>query len=286
MSNLLSLCHVEKDYGTFQLQDICLDLPGGTIMGLIGENGAGKSTTIKCILNLIPMDGGTITVLGRDNRTDEGAWKEEVGVVLDECTFHDTLRARDVGKILARIYRKWDGPLFDRYLERFQLPRDKTIKAYSKGMKMKLSIAAALSHHPRLLLLDEATGGLDPVVRDEILDEFLAFVRDEDHAVLISSHITSDLEKAADYITYLHQGRVALQGAKDELLEYYGRLACGRSQLEGVDPAFVVGTRTGQFGCEALIQRRREFKRLYPDLTVDPVSLEEIMVFMVRGESK
>ena len=286
MSNLLSLRRVEKDYGSFQLRDISLDLPGGTIMGLIGENGAGKSTTIKCILNLIRLDGGTITVLGRDNRTDERAWKEEVGVVLDECTFHDTLRARDVGKMLGRIYRSWDGPLFDRYLEQFQLPRDKTIKAYSKGMKMKLSIAAALSHHPRLLILDEATGGLDPVVRDEILDEFLAFVRDEDHAVLISSHITSDLEKAADYITYLHQGRVALQGAKDELLEHYGRLVCGRAQLEQVDPAFVVGRRTGQFGCEALIQRRREFKRLYPDLTVDPVSLEEIMVFMVRGESK
>ena len=286
MSNLLSLRHVEKDYGSFQLQDISLDLPGGTIMGLIGENGAGKSTTIKCILNLICRDGGSITVLGRDNRTDERAWKEEVGVVLDECTFHDTLRARDVGKILARIYRNWDDTLFRRYLGQFQLPPDKTIKAYSKGMKMKLSIAAALSHHPRLLLLDEATGGLDPVVRDEILDEFLAFVRDEDHAVLISSHITSDLEKAADYITYLHQGRVALQGAKDELLEHYGRLVCGRAQLEGVDPAFVVGKRTGQFGCEALIQRRREFKRLYPDLTVDPVSLEEIMVFMVRGESK
>ena len=286
MSNLLSLRHVEKDYGSFQLRDISLDLPGGTIMGLIGENGAGKSTTIKGILNLIRLDGGTITVLDRDNRTEERAWKEEVGVVLDECTFHDTLRAREVGKILARIYRKWDGSLFNRYLEQFQLPRDKTIKAYSKGMKMKLSIAAALSHHPRLLILDEATGGLDPVVRDEILDEFLAFVRDEDHAVLISSHITSDLEKAADYITYLHQGRVALQGAKDELLEHYGRLVCGRSQLEGVDPAFVVGRRTGQFGCEALVQRRREFKRLYPDLTVDPVSLEEIMVFMVRGESK
>ena len=131
MSNLLSLRHVEKDYGSFQLQDISLDLPGGTIMGLIGENGAGKSTTIKCILNLIRRDGGTITVLDRDNRTDERAWKEEVGVVLDECTFHDTLRARDVGKILARIYRKWDGALFDRYLGQFQLPQDKTIKAYS-----------------------------------------------------------------------------------------------------------------------------------------------------------
>ena len=286
MDNLLSLSHVSKDYGSFQLSDVSFDLPGGTMMGLIGENGAGKSTTIKCILNLIGRDSGEITVLGQDNIAGDPAWKEEVGVVLDESTFHDTLRAQDVGKIMARLYKKWDMALYRRYLDRFQLPGDKLIKTYSRGMRMKLSIAAALSHRPRLLILDEATGGLDPVVRDEILDEFMAFIQDEDHAILLSSHITSDLEKAADYITYLHQGRVVLQGAKDELLEHYGRLVCSRAQLEGVDPAFIVGRRSGQFGAEALIRRRGDFKRLYPDLIVDPVSLDEIMVFMVRGESK
>ena len=286
MDNLLSLSHVSKDYGSFQLSDVSFDLPGGTMMGLIGENGAGKSTTIKCILNLIGRDSGEITVLGQDNIAGDPAWKEEVGVVLDESTFHDTLRAQDVGRIMARLYKKWDMALYRRYLDRFQLPGDKLIKTYSRGMRMKLSIAAALSHRPRLLILDEATGGLDPVVRDEILDEFMAFIQDEDHAILLSSHITSDLEKAADYITYLHQGRVVLQGAKDELLEHYGRLVCSRAQLEGVDPAFIVGRRSGQFGAEALIRRRGDFKRLYPDLIVDPVSLDEIMVFMVRGESK
>lgn len=286
MSNLLSLSHVSKDYGSFRLDDVSLDLPGGTIMGLIGENGAGKSTTIKCILNLIRRDSGEISVLGQDNIADDPSWKEEVGVVLDESTFHDTLRAGDVGRIMARIYKNWDMALYRQYLDRFQLPGDKLIKNYSRGMKMKLSITVALAHRPRLLLLDEATGGLDPVVRDEILDEFMAFIQDEDHAVLLSSHITSDLEKIADYITYLHQGRVVLQGAKDELLENYGRLICTRAQLEQVDPAFIVGRRAGQFGAEALIQRRGDFKRLYPELTVDPVSLDEIMVFMVRGESK
>lgn len=286
MSNLLELKHVSKQYQSFKLDDVTFSLPGGAIMGLIGENGAGKSTTIKCILNLIRRDGGEITVFGRDNRTEDPAWKEDVGVVLDESTFHDALCAKEVGKILSRVYRQWDGALFEDYLKKFDLPGKKSIKEYSKGMKMKLSIAAALSHRPRLLILDEATGGLDPVVRDEILDEFLAFIQDEDHAILISSHITSDLEKVADYVTYLHKGRVAIQGAKDELLEHYGRLVCTRAELDGVDPAFVVGTRANQFSCEALICRRGEFARLYPQLTVDRVSLEEIMVFTVKGDAK
>ena len=284
MKNALEISHLTKDYGSFKLDDVSLTVPGGTIMGLIGENGAGKSTTIKCILNLIRRDGGEIQVLGMDNLRDERAVKQQVGVVLDESTFHDTLKAPNVGKILSKIYKSWDSALFGQYLRKFDLPGDKMIKAYSRGMKMKLSIAAALAARPRLLILDEATGGLDPVVRDEILDEFLAFIQDEDHAILISSHITSDLEKAADYVTYLHQGRVALQGAKDELLERYGRLICARGDLAAVDPGFIVGQRVSQFGCEALIKDRRAFARLYPGLTVDPVTLEEIMVFTVRGD--
>ena len=210
--------------------------------------------------------------------------KEDIGVVLDESTFHDTLKAPDVGKILRRVYKHWDSGLFQDYLRKFSLPADKYIKEFSRGMKMKLSIAAALSSRPKLLILDEATGGLDPVVRDEILDEFLNFIQDEDHAILISSHITSDLEKVADYVVYLHRGQVAIQGAKDELLEQYGRLVCSRADMAAVDDAFVVGRRTSQFGCEALIQNKEKFRRLYPGLTVDPVTLEEIMVFTVKGD--
>ncbi|MCI8478510.1 MAG: ABC transporter ATP-binding protein [Oscillospiraceae bacterium] len=284
MSNLLELKHVTKDYGSFKLEDVSFTLPGGTILGLIGENGAGKSTTIKCILNLVHQDSGSIRIFGQDNSGSN--WREDIGLVLDESTFHDLLRGEDVGKILSKSYKHWDADLFARYLKQFDLPGGKEIKTYSKGMKTKLSIAAALSHHPRLLLLDEATSGLDPVVRDEILDEFLTFIQDEDHAILISSHITSDLEKAADYITYLHRGRVALQGGKDELLESYGRLVCTKAQLDGVDRGFVVGTRSSQFQCEALIQKRCDFQRIYPGLTVDPVTLEEIMVFTVRGDAK
>lgn len=284
MENAIEIRHLTKDYGSFKLSDVSFCVPGGSIVGLIGENGAGKSTTIKCILNLIRRDAGEILLLGRDNIKDERLVKEDIGVVLDESTFHDTLKAPDVGKILRRVYKHWDSGLFQDYLRKFSLPADKYIKEFSRGMKMKLSIAAALSSRPKLLILDEATGGLDPVVRDEILDEFLNFIQDEDHAILISSHITSDLEKVADYVVYLHRGQVAIQGAKDELLEQYGRLVCSRADMAAVDDAFVVGRRTSQFGCEALIQNKEKFRRLYPGLTVDPVTLEEIIVFTVKGD--
>ena len=284
MTNAIEIRGLCKDYGVFKLSGVDLTLPGGAILGLIGENGAGKSTTIKAILNLIHRDGGSVKVFGREVTESDPAFKEEVGVVLDDAPFHNMLRAPQVGRILSGVYRRWDQGLFDRYLDRFQLPRDKKIQEFSKGMKMKLSIAAALAHRPRLLVLDEATSGLDPVVRSELLDEFLSFIQDEEHAVLLSSHITSDLEKAADYVTYLHNGRVALQGAKDELLETYGRLVCSRSDLERVDRTLLRGVRVSQFSCEALVKDRPAFRRRYPELTVDPVSLEDIMVFTVRGD--
>ena len=286
MKNALEVSHLTKDYGSFKLDDVSFTVPGGTIMGLIGENGAGKSTTIKCILNLVRRDGGEIQVLGLDNLRDEQAVKAQVGVVLDETTFHDGLTAPQVGKILAKLYPNWDMALYQRYLDKFGLAGKKPVKTFSKGMKMKLSIAAALAHRPRILILDEATSGLDPVVRDEILDEFLDFIQDEEHAILLSSHITSDLEKVADYVTYLHRGKVAVSGAKDELLDTYGRLVCARADLAQVDPALLVGVRTGQFGCEALVRDKHAFVRFYPGLTVDPVTLEDIMVFTVKGDAK
>ena len=286
MTNAIEVKGLCKDYGDFQLDHVDLVLPGGSILGLIGENGAGKSTTIKAILGLIRRDGGTIRIFGREADGDGPSCREDIGVVLDEVSFHDPLKVPQVGRILSGVYRSWDQGRFDAYVDRFQLPRDKKIKEFSRGMKQKLSIATALSHHARLLILDEATSGLDPVVRDELLDEFLEFIQDEDHAVLISSHITSDLEKAADYVTYLHRGRVALQGAKDELLDTYGRLVCSKADLQRVDPALLSGTRVSQFGCEALVKDRGAFRRRYPELTVDPVGLEDIMVFTVRGDQR
>ena len=285
MTNSIEIRRLCKSFPDFSLRDVSLTLPGGSIMGLIGENGAGKTTTIKCILNLVRRDAGEILLLGHDNLREERLAKQDVGVVLDECFFHDTLRPRDVGRILAPVFQSWDGGLYRDYLDKFRLPEKKFIKEFSRGMKMKLSLAAALAHRPKLLILDEATAGLDPVVRDEILDEFLSFICDEEHAILISSHITSDLEKAADYITYIHQGQVVLSDAKDAILDSYGRLGCTAAQLERVDPADLLRVRRGVFGCEALVTDRGAFRRKYPSLTVDRVTLEDIMLFIGKGEA-
>lgn len=284
MTNCIEISGLCKSYGDFALEDVSLTLPGGSIMGLIGENGAGKTTTIKCILNLVRRDAGSITLMGYDNLTQERQAKAEVGVVLDECFFHDTLRPRDIHTILSRVYQDWDRELFESYLKKFQLPEGKFIKEFSRGMKMKLSLAAALSHHPKLLILDEATAGLDPVVRDEILDEFLGFIQDEEHSILISSHITSDLEKVADYITYLHQGRVVLSEAKDVLQDNYGRVGCTASDLLAMDPGDVVRVRKGSYGCEALVRDRAAFHKKYPQMMVEPISLEDIMLLIGKGE--
>ncbi len=286
MTNCIEIKGLCKSYGDFALNNINLTLPGGSILGLIGENGAGKTTTIKCILNLVRRDAGEITLLGYDNIREEGLAKQDVGLVLDECFFHDTLRPLDVGRVLAPAYKNWDQRLFREYLDKFGLPEKKLIKEFSRGMKMKLSLSAALAHHPKLLLLDEATAGLDPVVRDEILDEFLGFIQDEDHAILLSSHITSDLEKVADYIAYIHQGEVVLSDAKDNILDSYGRVGCTAAQLETIDPRDVLRIRKGTFGCEALVKDRAAFARKYPMLLVEKTTLEDIMLFVGKGEAK
>jgi len=284
MTNSIEIQGLCKSYGDFALRDVSFTLPGGAILGLIGENGAGKTTTIKCILNLIRRDGGSITLLGQDNLRQERTIKEDVGVVLDECFFHDSLRPKDISAILAPVYRDWDDGLFRDYLDKFKLPGNQFIKEFSRGMKMKLSLAAALAHRPRLLILDEATAGLDPVVRDEILDEFLGFIGDEEHSILLSSHIITDLEKVADYITYLHQGQVVLSGSKDAILERYGKVGCTAAQLEQIAPGGLLRVRKGPFGCEGLTADREAFRRVYPGLTVDPASLEDIMLLIGKGE--
>jgi len=271
-----------KDFGAFTLGPVNLDLPGGTVMGLIGENGAGKSTLIKCLLGALKPTDGTMELLGKP----PAEALDQVGYVPDECPFSPALRVAQVGKVCAGLFPGWDDGLFADYLNKFELPADRKVKDLSRGMGMKLTIAAALSHRPKLLLLDEATAGLDPVVRDEILDEFLAFVSDEDHAVLISSHITSDLEKVCDYVTYLHKGKVTVTGPKDELLSTYAKLTCAKAELEGVSPDLLVGERTTEFGAQALVKDRAAFRRAYPDLPLDPCTLEDIMIFTTRGESR
>ena len=274
----ISVKNLTKRYPGFLLDNISFTLPSGCILGLIGENGAGKSTTIHLLLDLIRRDSGEILVLGQDNRSHFLKVKEQLGVVLDEACFPEGIHARDVNCIMKNSYRQWDEACYYRYLDRFQLPERKPFKEFSKGMKMKLAIAVALSHNAKLLILDEATSGLDPIARDEILDLFYDFIQEEDHSILISSHITSDLEKLCDYIAFIHRGKLLLCEEKDRLIERYGILHCSRGELEALSPRTVCGFRESSYGVEALVDRTR----LPRSLETDRAGIEDIFVFMAR----
>ncbi len=282
--NAIEVNDLSKRFDSFQLKKVNFTLPKGSIMGFIGENGAGKTTTIKLMLNQLWVDSGSIQIFGLDHKVDEKKIKNDIGVVLDEGYFYENIKPRQISKIMEKIYTQWDAPLFYDYLNRFRLPTDKLIKDFSRGMKMKLSIATALSHHPKLLMLDEATSGLDPVVRSEILDLFLEFIQDEDHSILFSSHITSDLEKVADYITFLHEGGIIFSESKDELLHDYGLLLCGGEDYKTVDKGDIIGHRESRFGHEILVKNKERLKQKYKGLIIDSISIEEIMLFYVKGE--
>jgi len=280
--NALEITNLNKSYKDFTLQNINITLAKGCIIGFIGENGAGKSTTIKLILDLIGRDSGDIKVLGQDNRTAEAWKKEHIGVVLDEACFPEGLHAKDVNLIMKSMYKTWDEQKFAALLSKFSLPKDKIVKDYSKGMKMKLNIAVALSHDSKLLILDEATSGLDPIVRDEILDVFLDFIQEEDHSIFMSSHITSDLEKICDYIAFIHKGRLLFCEEKDVLLSNYGILKCSQDELRAIAPDAVKGKRQSAFGVEALVLR----DKVKGDYLIDPASIEEIMVYMAKERTR
>ena len=280
MENALEIKGLCKQYEGFALENVSFTLPRGAVMGFIGENGAGKTTTIKSILHLIHRDEGEIRVLGLDNEKNERAVKERIGVVLEDGCFLNTMNARQVDTLMGKAYKSWQSAQFFDFMKRFGIDERKKIKDYSKGMRMKISIAAALSHGAELLIMDEPTSGLDPVVRDEVLDLFYDFMQDESHAILLSSHITSDLDKIADYITFIHQGRIVLSEPRDELLDTYGVLRCTADQLASLDPAAVRAKRVSTFGCEALV-RRGGVPQNWP---VEPVNIEQIMLFLTRGE--
>jgi ABC-2 type transport system ATP-binding protein len=285
MENALEIRNLRKQYSGFTLNDVSFSLPAGSIMGLIGENGAGKTTTIKLILGMIRRDGGDIRVLGKDPLAQEKQVKQLLGVVLDDCHFHDTLRPADIASILRSMFESWDDALYRQLLKRLGVPESKAIKEMSKGMKTKLSICAALAHRPRLLILDEATSGLDPVMRSEVLDILRDFIQDEERSVLISTHITSDLEKIADYITLLHDGHVVFSETIHALQYGCGILRCGQADFARVDPADIAGHRKGQFGHEILVREKERMQRKYPGLVIDPASIEEIMLFYVRRDA-
>lgn len=285
MENAIEVKGLSKKYNTFSLHNINLVVPKGYIVGLIGENGAGKSTTIKSILNLIQKDSGSIQIFNQDHAKHEKELKQDIGVVFDESHFPEQLTAKDLNLIMKNIYRKWDTPLYMNYLHQFNIPQKKIIKEFSRGMKTKLSLAVALAHHPKLLILDEPTSGLDPIVRNEILDIFLDFIQDEEHSILMSSHITTDLEKVADYITFLHQGKIIFSAAKDDLLTDYAIIKCNEKDFHLIEPVDIIKYKKSTYQYEVLIKNKKQLTRKYPNLIIDAASIEDLMLIHIGGNN-
>lgn len=284
--NAIEIQNLTVKYDGFTLDNISFNVPKGSIMGFIGQNGAGKTTTIKSLMNIVKRDSGTIKMLGLDNITDEIAIKEQIATVFDELPFHDQLTAKNLNIILRDVYKEWDETAFQNYLERLTLPYKKKIGEFSKGMKMKLQIATALSHNAKLLIMDEATTGLDPVVRNECLDIFLEYLQDENHSILMSSHITTDLEKVADSVTFIHQGKLLLSGYKDDVLETHGVIKCTKADYKEIDAEDIISTRLTDFGAEVMVSDKERCRNKYSGLVLDNTTLEEIMLFYVNAEKK
>lgn len=282
--NALEIKNISKTYKNFKLDDISFVLPCGHIMGLIGENGAGKSTIINCILDIIEKDSGSISVLGQKNDKNNVSLKENIGVVLDASDVYDNYTVKQVENIMKDVYKQWNHEVYDYYIQKFALPLNKMIKDFSRGMKMKMAITIALSHQPKLLILDEATSGLDPIMRDEILDVFMEFVQDENHAILLSSHISSDLEKIADYITFIHEGKLILSTSKDELIYEYGLMKCRNDEFDKIEKEDIIRYRIKTYEVEILVKDREKMAKKYPNCIVDPTKLDDIMMLYVKGE--
>ena len=282
MTNAFVVSGLTKSYQDFVLDHVSFTVPGGSIVGLIGENGAGKSTTINAALGLVGKEDGMVSILGKEEL--DGDVKEQIGVVFDGSNYPEILSPRKLNRVMKNIYRTWDERIYFGLLKQFSLPYDKPIKQFSKGMKMKLAISAAFSHHSRLLILDEATSGLDPVVRDDILDMLLDFVQDEEHSILVSSHITSDLEKIADYIVFIHEGKVFFEKPKDELTERYGIIKCGAAQFDALDKSDIISYRKMDYEWQILVSDQERAQKKYPKALVVPATIDEIMLLYVKGE--
>lgn len=286
MSNIIEIKNLSKNYKGFSLNNINLSLESGYIMGFIGPNGAGKSTTIKLLMNLIQKDSGSIKIFGLDNVAHNISIKERIGFVYDENHFYEDLTVSEMAKIIRPFYSRWDEPLFQQYVKQFNLPLKKKIKVLSKGMKMKFSLAIALSHHAELLIMDEPTSGLDPLIRRELLDILQSVMNDENKAVFFSTHITSDLDKIADYITLINEGEIVFCKTKDELLEEYCLVKGKKTLLPHIDSAQFIGVHEHEYGFEALASDRNAvMKRFGDDIIIEKPTLEDIMVFFTRKEN-
>lgn len=281
MTTLLEVKNLQKSYKDFHLGPINFSIPQGSIVGLVGENGSGKTTTIRSILGITAKNEGEI-IYREDSSLSTKDMKENLGIVLDDSFFYQKFTADKIEKVLAASYPDWDANIFDRFLKQFSLNRKMPMEKMSKGMQRKLVLATALSHHAELLILDEPTSGLDPVVRDEILDIFMDYIQNESHSIFLSTHITSDLDKIADYIIFLHKGKILLQEDKDTLLDCYGILKCGQEDFQRIKKEHIKGFRKHRFGYEVLVGNRHA----YPDFIFEPPNIDSILVFMIRGEQK
>ena len=284
MENAIEIKNLSKTYQDFRLQELNLSIPAGTVMGLIGANGAGKSTLINSLLGLQKSDYQSIHILGMDLKTQEKEIKEEIGVIFDVTHYNLEFTPVFIGKVLSKIYKNWDMATYKNYLEKFHLPINKKLKKYSKGMKMKLEFAIALSHSPKLLILDEATNGLDPIFRDEVLDIIREYTEDENHTVLLSSHITSDLDKIADYIAFIHEGRLLFVKTYDEIQENYGIINCGKEVFETLSTEDIISYRKEAYGYKVMIQNKQQLRKIFRDLEIENTSIEDLMLFYVKGE--
>lgn len=285
IKNVIELKNVTKDYGDFTLDKISISVPEGSVCGFIGQNGAGKTTTIKLILDVIGADEGEIFLFGQNVKNDSARLREDIGVVFDEMGFHEFMTGKDINIMMKNIYRNWDEKIFFDFMKRFSLPLKKKCGDFSRGMRMKLQIAVALSHHARLLIMDEPTSGLDPIVRNEMLQIFREFVIEEDHTILLSSHITGDLEKLADEVVFINGGRIVLAGNKDEILEKHGLMKCRKDETDKISKSLIVNTQPGLFGVEVLVNDRKACEKLYPGMVIEQASLEDIMLFYVNQKA-
>ncbi len=283
MEKVLEIKNLCKKYDNFELKGVTFDLPKGMIMGFIGENGAGKTTTIKAILNIINPSSGKIKIFGLDNRMEEKKIKEDIGVVLDDMFFPEILTPNDINNTMKSIYKNWDSKMFYDYLKEFSLLPNKQIKTFSKGMRKKLEIVAALSHHPKLLILDEPTSGLDPIARAEVIQIFQSILEKEDCSILLSSHITTDLEHVADYITFINNGEIVLSKETDELLNNYGIVKCTEKEFNDINKKDYIRYRKTKYEYEILVENKKKFKDKYNISIIDKLTLDDLMVLMIKG---